>query len=75
MGEDPIPAKHFAFIDWVKAKGTDAVKRLLAQSELIYVWRRRPAALGDVTGVVHQVPFRAACRRQAPCPDSLSWRL
>ena len=56
VGEDSIPTKHFAFIDRVKADRTNAVKRLLAQSEVIYVWRRRAPALGvDVTGVVHQV--------------------
>jgi hypothetical protein len=43
--EMAVPAKHFAFIDWVKAKGKNAVKRLLAQGEVIYVWRRRPPAL------------------------------
>ncbi len=44
MCEHPFATKHLAVVDRIKADGTNAVKQLLAQREIIDIRRRRPRA-------------------------------
>ena len=56
MGKHPVATKHFAVVNRDETDGTNAVKKLLAQREVIDIRRRWPPPLGvDLTGVVHQV--------------------
>ena len=53
MRKHPIPTKHLAIVDREKTNGTNAVKKSLAQGEILNIGRRRPLPLRiDITRIV-----------------------
>ena len=47
---------HLALVDRVEANGADPMKQSLAQGDIVYIRRRRPAHPHmDMTRIVHEV--------------------